>query len=148
MDEMGGLAQRMPTTGRTCLVGSMSIAGVPPFNGFFSKLLIIIACVAAGRWGFALCAVIISIVTLAYFLKVQKSAFYGKLKDKWAQVREVPLVMQCSMVLLAVLCLAMGLLLVPGLREAVLEPARDALFQGVKGYQEVVFGLLGSAGQG
>jgi hypothetical protein len=50
------------------------------------------------------------------------------------------------MVLLAVLCLAMGLLLVPGLREAVLEPARDALYQGAKGYQEMVLALLGSGG--
>ncbi len=151
LDEMGGLAQRMPTTARSCLVGSMSIAGIPPFNGFFSKLLIIIACVAAGRWGFALCAVIISIVTLAYFLKVQKSAFYGKLKDKWSQVREVPLTMQCSMVLLAVLCVAMGLLGIEALAleefkglgvsdapRAVLKPAQEALSQGVEGYQKSV----------
>ena len=144
LEEMGGLAQRMPGTSRSCMVASMSIAGVPPFNGFFSKLLIIIACVQAGHWGFALWAVIVSILTLASFMKVQKYAFYGVLKEKWAKVKDVPVLMRCSMALLALLCIAMSLLMVPGLSQAVLEPARDALHQGVKGYQEAILALLGS----
>ena len=144
LEEMGGLAQKMPNTGRSSMVASMSISGVPPFNGFFSKLLIIIACVQAGHWGFAIWAVVVSILTLASFMKVQKYAFYGQVKEKWAKVREVPAVMQVSMVLLAVLCLAMSLLIVPGLRQAILDPATKALQQGVSGYQEAVLGLLGS----
>ena len=45
LDEMGGLAKRMPLTAATNLVGALSIAGVPPLGGFWSKLLIIIALV-------------------------------------------------------------------------------------------------------
>ena len=151
LEELGGLAKKLPTTSKTCMVASMSISGVPPFNGFFSKLLIIIACVQAGYWGFGLWAVIVSILTLASFMKVQKYAFYGKLKEKLAQIREVPIPMQCSMVLLAVLCLGMSLLAVEalGVKEfdslgvskvpsVVLKPAQEALQQGVKGYQEAV----------
>ena len=41
LDKMGGLAKRMPLTAGTSVVGSLSIAGVPPLNGFWSKLLII-----------------------------------------------------------------------------------------------------------
>ena len=142
LEEMGGLAKRMPGTGRSSMIASMSIAGVPPFNGFFSKLLIIIACVEAGRWGFALWAVIVSILTLASFMKVQKYAFYGKLKDKWAKVKDVPLIMRASMCILAVLCIAMSLLMLPGLRTAVLESAQEALTQGVDGYRSAVSVLL------
>jgi len=144
LEEMGGLAQRMPSTARSSMIASMSIAGVPPFNGFFSKLLIIIACVQAGRWGFALWAVIVSILTLASFMKVQKYAFYGQLKAKWAQVKDVPLIMRCSMALLALLCIAMSLLLIPGLKAVVLDSARDALVQGVDGYRTAVSALLGA----
>ena len=50
LDEMGGLAKRMPVTAATNLVGSLSIAGVPPLGGFWSKLLIIIALVQSGPW--------------------------------------------------------------------------------------------------
>ena len=146
--EMGGLAQRMPGTSRSCMVASMSIAGVPPFNGFFSKLLIIIACVQAGHWGFALWAVIVSILTLASFMKVQKYAFYGQLKEKWAQVKDVPLLMRCSMALLALLCIAMSLLMVPSLRAAVLETAQNALSQGVEGYKNAILPILPLLGSG
>ena len=110
LDEMGGLNKKMPTTGVTSFIGSMSISGVPPFNGFFSKLLIIIACFQAGHWGFAIAAVIISVLTLAYFMKVQKLAFFGTLRDKWRNVREVPATMVVSMALLAALCLATSVL--------------------------------------
>ena len=100
----------MPVTAGSSLVASMSIAGVPPFNGFFSKLIIILACVEAGRYGFAAWAVIVSIMTLASFMKVQKYAFFGRLKEQWVRVREVPFVMQVSMVLLAILCVVLGIL--------------------------------------
>jgi len=45
---MGGLARRMPVTGFCCRIAALSIAGVPPFNGFFSKLIIIVGLAMAG----------------------------------------------------------------------------------------------------
>jgi len=127
LKEMGGLRERMPLTAGTSLVASMSIAGVPPFNGFFSKLIIIVACVSAGYYGFAAWAMLVSILTLASFMKVQKYAFFGKLPERWKALREVPLSMQCAMVLLAVLCLAMSALALPKARAALLEPAQQGL---------------------
>ena len=43
--EMGGLAKSMPVTSATSFAASLSISGIPPFNGFFSKLIIIVAAV-------------------------------------------------------------------------------------------------------
>jgi hypothetical protein len=49
------------------------------------------------------------------------------------------------MALLALLCIAMSLLMVPSLRAAVLETARNALYQGVEGYKDAIISpLLGS----
>jgi len=132
LDEMGGLRERMPVTGATSMVASMSIAGVPPFSGFFSKLLVIVACVQATsvgpiRYVFALVAVVGSVITLAYLLKVQRHGFFGKLRDKWRDVREAPFMMSSAMVLLAVACLALSLLWLPGVRELILDPARKVL---------------------
>jgi len=125
--EMGGLRERMPVTAGASLVASMSIAGVPPFNGFVSKLVIILACVYAGYYGFAACAVVVSVLTIALFMKVQKYAFFGKLGERWKSLREVPALMGISMVLLAALCLAMSGLIVPGLRAVFLDPAQRSL---------------------
>src|SRR4030042_3688850 len=66
--EMGGLARSMPATSATSFVASMSISGIPPFNGFFSKLIIIIAAVLAKFYLLAVLAVIVSIIPLASFL--------------------------------------------------------------------------------
>jgi len=97
LQKMGGLMTKMPITGTTSLVASMSIAGIPPFNGFWSKLIIIIACVQANRLGYAFWAVLASILTLASFMKVMKYAFFGKLREKWNKVEEVPVFMKLAM---------------------------------------------------
>ncbi len=125
--EMGGLNKVMPVTGGTSLIASLSISGIPPFNGFFSKLIIIIACVQSGHPVFAVWAVLGSILTLASFMKVQKFAFFGALKEKYAEIKEVPFLMSLSMIILAVLCIVTPLLLLPQIKDVILTPAVDAI---------------------
>jgi len=137
---MGGLAEKMPVTANVNLVASMSIAGIPPFNGFWSKLLIIFACVQRGHFVYAICAVVASILTLASFMKVQKYAFFGKLNEKWQAVKEVPWPMRLSMIILAVICLISSLLMAP-LFKPFLESAANVLLLG-KGYAETIFSAL------
>ncbi len=128
LNKMGGLAGKMPLTSATSLSASMAISGIPPFNGFFSKLIIIVAAIQARYYFLALLAVIVSIITLASFMKFQRYAFYNKGFEKIArQIKEVPLSMAFSMVVLAVLCLALSLLVIPGIRDALLQPAVDTL---------------------
>ncbi|MFH1678970.1 MAG: monovalent cation/H+ antiporter subunit D family protein [Candidatus Omnitrophota bacterium] len=141
LQKMSGLRERMPITANTSLIASMSIAGIPPFNGFWSKLVIILACVQANRLGYAFCAVLASILTLASFMKVQKYAFFGKLKDNLKKIKEVPLLMRLSMVALSVICLAGGIVLIPQLQELFLKPAVDVLLSG-KQYADIILGAL------
>jgi len=136
--KMGGLITKMPITGATSLVASMSIAGIPPFNGFWSKLIIIIACVQANRLGYAFWAVLASILTLASFMKVMKYAFFGKLREKWNKVEEVPVFMKLAMVILALICVVGGVLLIYNINEVFLKPASDVLLEGTK-YADIVF---------
>lgn len=138
LQKMGGLMTKMPITGTTSLVASMSIAGIPPFNGFWSKLIIIIACVQANRLGYAFWAVLASILTLASFMKVMKYAFFGKLREKWNKVEEVPVFMKLAMVILALICVVGGVLLIYNINEIFLKPASDVLLEGTK-YADIVF---------
>lgn len=138
LKKMGGLMTKMPITGATSLIASMSIAGIPPFNGFWSKLIIIIACVQANRLGYAFWAVLASILTLASFMKVMKYAFFGKLRDRWSEVREVPVFMKFAMVILTFICVVGGLLLISNINEVFLKPAVDVLLEGTK-YADIVF---------
>jgi multicomponent Na+:H+ antiporter subunit D len=140
LKEMSGLREKMPLTANTNLIASMSIAGVPPFNGFFSKLLIIFACVQNGNIGYALAAVIASVLTLSSFLKVQKFAFWGELKEKYRSLKEAPLTMQVAMLSLAVICCLGGLLLLPNFK-FFLNDAVNVLLEGTN-YANKVFAAV------
>jgi multicomponent Na+:H+ antiporter subunit D len=127
LDEMGGLRERMPVTAATSLAGALSISGLPPFAGFFSKLLIVVACVRAERYGFAALAIAVGIVTLGYFLRVQRMAFFGGVAEKVRRAKEAPALMVAATVVLALACVGLSLLIVPGLRETVFGAAAEAL---------------------
>ena len=129
--EMGGLAQRMPVTRATCTVASASIVGIPPFSGFWSKLILVIAAVQAGFYWIAAIIVFVSLCTLIMYLKVQRYAFLGELPENLQQVKENKGSMLAAMVFLACLCVLMGLLvIVPSLRESILDPAVKVLTSG------------------
>jgi multicomponent Na+:H+ antiporter subunit D len=138
--EMHGLGQMIPITATTCMVGSLSLAGIPPFNGFWSKLIIVVAGIQAGHTGWAILAVVMSIVALAYQLKVQKEAFYSsgsspeqsslstgaEPQGNWESA-----FVAVPMILLAIGCVALSLLAVTGLEHPILVgPAAEVLMKG------------------
>ena len=132
LKELGGLAEKMPITRTMCTIASAAIAGVPPFNGFWSKLLIVLAAVKAQFYGLAAVTVLVSLVTLISFLKVQRYIFLGDLPDKLTEVKESKGSMVWSMGVLTCLCVVMGLFLLWGpLREHILTPAVQVLVQNV-----------------
>ena len=142
LKEMGGLVERLPFTRTTCTVASASIAGIPPFNGFWSKLILVVAAIQAGFLYLAAVTVIVSLVTLISFLKIQRYVFLGELPENLRQVKENKGSMLVAMISLACLCVLMGLLvLVPGLKHAILDPAVQVLTDGLK-YSAVITEVL------
>lgn len=110
MDKMGGLAQRMPVTGLTSVLGSLSAAGVPPLAGFWSKLIIVIALWVAGYRAYAVMAVVGSIITLAYLLSMQRRVFFGKIAEEFKEIKEAGFGLTLPAVILAVITVAVGLI--------------------------------------
>jgi len=141
MKQMGGLAEILPFTRTTCTVASASIVGIPPFSGFWSKLILVIAAVQAQFYWIAAVIVFVSLCTLIMYLKVQRYVFLGELPENLRQVKENKGSMLVAMVFLACLCVLMGLLvLVPGLRQTILDPAVAVLTDGLK-YSADVMGM-------
>jgi len=137
LEKMGGLLKKMPFTGTTALFGSMSIAGIPPFSGFWSKLLIIIAAVEAGKLGHAFWAALVGILTLAMYMKVMKYAFFAAPKEALKKLKQIPVFMKLSMGILAVMCLFGGIIFLPRVYEMFLQGAQVAVLTGIK-YSTVV----------
>jgi len=141
LKEMGGLAGKLPVTRASCTVASASIAGIPPFSGFWSKLILVIAAVQAHFYWIAAIIVFVSLCTLIMYLKVQRYVFLGELPENLQDIKEHRGSMLISMLLLTCLCVLMGLLLlVPALRESILEPAAKVLVDGVS-YSANVIGM-------
>jgi multicomponent Na+:H+ antiporter subunit D len=116
LDKLGGLSKRMPVTTVCFLVGAFSISGLPPFNGFASKWMVYQAiytkAVESGNILFAIAtitALIVSVMTLASFIKVTQAVFFGQENPENANAKEVPVIMQIPMVIMAVLCVLTGL---------------------------------------
>jgi multicomponent Na+:H+ antiporter subunit D len=130
LDRMGGLARKMPVTAGTSVVGSLAIAGVPPLNGFWSKLLIILALVQAKFYVPALIAILAGILTLWYYLIIQRRAFFGKLNETWNHVTEAPFWMSFAVLLLGTVCVLIGLLF-PLVILNWIKPAADTLTAGI-----------------
>jgi multicomponent Na+:H+ antiporter subunit D len=130
LEEMGGLAKRMPVTAATSLIGSLSISGVPPLGGFWSKLLIIIALVQSREGLLAVIAVLASVMTLWYYLIMQRQAFFGKLNERWAAVKEAPFWMAAATVILALICLGLGIVFSTVITTWI-QPAADGLAKGM-----------------
>ncbi|MGE4484696.1 MAG: proton-conducting transporter membrane subunit [Oscillospiraceae bacterium] len=117
LDRLGGLAKKMPQTAAIFLIGAFSISGIPPFNGFVSKWLIYQAtyekAAETGNIGYALVtiiAVVVSVMTLASFIKVSQSVFFGQLPKDFENIKEAPLSMRIPMWIMAILCIVTGIL--------------------------------------
>ena len=109
MNRLGSFGAKMPLTGLTSLIGLLSTAGVPPLAGFWSKLVIVVALFNAGRFGWASCALLASVLTLAYFLSFERRVFFGKMEPPTAKITKTPGPIAFAEILLAALTLVGGL---------------------------------------
>ncbi len=109
--QMGGLWARMKPTALLFIIGSLALAGVPPFAGFFSKDLILEELLAAGQWGPLLLALSAALLTAFYMTRVVLLAFFGAPSEASQGAHESPLSMLGPMALLALGAVLGGLLL-------------------------------------
>lgn len=118
INRIGGLRKRLPITHVTFLVGSLALAGIFPFAGFFSKDEILAALAARGReTNFYLVVFVVAMITAfltaVYTFRAYFRTFFGEEKfpaETGAHVHESPPVMVISLVLLAVGSALAGLL--------------------------------------
>ncbi|MBQ4371019.1 MAG: hypothetical protein II803_01250 [Firmicutes bacterium] len=134
LDQLGGLSKRMPKTTLCFLVGAFSISGLPPFNGFASKWLVYQAAyekaVTTGNIFYAfvtVTAVVVSVMTLASFIKVTQAAFFGQLPARLADVEEAPGLMLLPMYIMSLLCVGTGIFY-DKVYQYLLDPAVRAAF--------------------
>ena len=93
-----------------------------------------LSCVQAGRYCFAVIAVLVRFVNLGFQIKVQRGAFFSDLRVALAQVKREPPLMKLSMILLAAGCVALSFAVITGFNDPwLVGEARDVLSGGTFG---------------
>jgi multicomponent Na+:H+ antiporter subunit D len=77
LKQLGGLVRRLPVAAALFMVAALSLAGLPPFSGFFGKLALVQAGFDAERWVITGVALAGSILTLFSMTKIWAGVFWG-----------------------------------------------------------------------
>nr|MDO8100216.1 proton-conducting transporter membrane subunit [Candidatus Njordarchaeota archaeon] len=111
LGELGGIGRKMPLTALAFGVGAFSIAGVPPLNGFYSKILLLwSAAEFGGVLGYSLLifGLLSSAVAVYFYLRIVQVIVFTEPSKKAANVKESPSPMLIAMWILAALCIIIG----------------------------------------
>jgi NADH-quinone oxidoreductase subunit L len=129
---MGGLKKHMPKTYILMLLATLSLSGIPPFSGFWSKDAVFLSAITAGTplaMLLLLVGVISAAMTFAYSLRYisktflhEESEFLNELEDHGHHLHEAPSVMWGPIAVLVVLFSVIGLLGLVGLASPSLSP--------------------------
>ncbi|MBW2119162.1 MAG: monovalent cation/H+ antiporter subunit D family protein [Deltaproteobacteria bacterium] len=106
-EDMKGLFRKMPFTMGAFIVGALSIIGVPPTCGFFSKWYLISGAIQAGHYGFMVALLFSSLVNVILFFRVIEIGFYEPFEDHHGHgsqpvsIAEAPLTMLVPLLIVA-----------------------------------------------
>ncbi|MBW6515732.1 MAG: hypothetical protein K0B81_03830 [Candidatus Cloacimonetes bacterium] len=120
LDQLGGLSKLMPLTFISALIFALSISGIPPLNGFYSKWMIYTgiidfgamnqAGIASQLWMVWLILTLVgSSLTLASFVKFISGIYLGRRNESLGAVKEVNILMWLPQIFLALICVVFGI---------------------------------------
>ena len=109
LNKVSGLGKKMPFTAVMFFIGAAAISGIPPFNGFASKWILYQSTSETQIPIITIVELIVSVLTLASFIKVGHSVFFGAEKEELKEVKEVPFTMKLPMGILALICFVFGI---------------------------------------
>ena len=108
-----GLGRKMPWTMAAFTVAALSMIGIPPACGFFSKWYLVLGCIDANNWVFVAVIIISSLLNAIYFFRVLEKVYISQPQDDGAtnkQLLEPPREMLVPILILAAGILILGII--------------------------------------
>lgn len=111
VSELDGLGRKMPVTFAVFLVGTLSIIGLPPFGGMWSKWFLALGTLDYSgphitQWSLLAILMLSSLLNIAYLVVIPVRAFFGKLPHgESTALKEAPLPCLIGLVIPAIMCL-------------------------------------------
>ncbi len=116
ISHMGGLGLKMPLTMIAFTLCSLSMVGIPPFNGFISKWQMCLGALDIGQPFYVILLIVSSLLNAAYYFPIIIAAFFGVPKgdsghvDGTSKVPEASLSMLIPIMILAIGCIAFAVM--------------------------------------
>jgi multicomponent Na+:H+ antiporter subunit D len=115
-DSFQGLFRKMPLTMAIFVIGVLSMIGVPPTCGFFSKWYLILAAVEAGKWHFMIGLIFSSLINVILFFRIIEIAYYPSNAeghghghgDDHTRISEAPISMLAPLVIVGICLILIG----------------------------------------
>ncbi len=107
ISDMAGLGRAMPVTFGAFFIGSLSIIGLPPFGGMWSKWYLGMGTIEAGQWLLLGVLLFSSLLNIAYLLPIPVRAFFGTAHDSTGHtgIHEAPTSCLAAMIITSLACL-------------------------------------------
>ncbi|TCN77000.1 proton-conducting transporter membrane subunit [Shewanella fodinae] len=99
LSDLKGIGRKMPVTFTCFAIGLLSIMGLPPFSGFFSKFMMVYAVVQAGQLPLAIAILLGSVIGAVYYVRILRVVFFERYTGP--EIAEAPTPMLLALVLLA-----------------------------------------------
>ncbi|HEX19802.1 MAG TPA: monovalent cation/H+ antiporter subunit D family protein [Acidiferrobacteraceae bacterium] len=109
ISDMAGLGKTMPITFGVFLIGSLSIIGLPPLGGMWSKWYLVLSTVETGQWILLTVLLLSSLLNIAYLLPIPIRAFFAKPKggQKYTKIKEAPVSCLIAMIISSLACVVL-----------------------------------------
>lgn len=111
LTDLAGIGRSMPFTVAAISIGAISIVGIPPTAGFLCKWYIALGAMQAGHPFFAFALVFGALFIFIYYIRMVNAFYFRQPKDPAIlEVKEAPASMLVPTLILASLCMVMGVL--------------------------------------
>jgi multicomponent Na+:H+ antiporter subunit D len=90
LKKMGGLYHNQPLLATLFLLPALSLAGIPPFSGFFAKLALVRAGLETSQYAIVIVSLVVSVLTLFSMTKIWGEAFWKKPTEDEIEDRSKP----------------------------------------------------------
>ncbi|MFC1967869.1 monovalent cation/H+ antiporter subunit D family protein [Chloroflexota bacterium] len=112
ISRFAGLGRRMPVTMAAFTIAALSMIGIPPACGFFSKWYLVLGCIDAHNWIFLVVIIISSLLNVVYFFRILEKVYIAPPSGEAAleQASDPPLEMRVPIMVLAAGIIILGLI--------------------------------------
>ena len=122
--KLEGIRRTMPVTSMLLAIGAVAIAAIPPLNGFWSEWMIVLAGIEAEMLPYSALMIINILLSVAYYLRLIYVIVLKEPTPVSKKATEVPLSMLIPIIILAALCIIIGVY--PGPFVALAQQAANA----------------------